>query len=61
MLTANGRPWNPEDSHDDDEYDDDNDDNSHPGGVVSQGNLTVPPTKPLVDLITGPEMSNQSS
>ena len=43
-----------DDNDDDDEDDDDNDDNSHPGGVVSQGNLTVPPTKPLVDLITGP-------
>ena len=31
-----------------------NSNDSHPGGVVSQGSLTVPPTKPLVDVITGP-------
>ena len=31
-----------------------NSNDSHPGGVVSQGSLTVPPTKPLVDLIAGP-------
>ena len=49
-----------DDDDDDDDVDDDEDgedddyDNSYPGGVVSQGSLTVPPTKPLVDLMTGP-------
>ena len=27
---------------------------TNPGGVVSHGSLTVPPTKPLVDFMTGP-------
>ena len=42
------------DEDEDVDVEDDDYDNSYPGGVVSQGSLTVPPTKPLVDLMTGP-------
>ena len=48
---------NVDDDEDYEDEDDDDYDNSHPGGVVSQGSLTVPPTKPLVDLMTGPAIA----
>ena len=34
---------------------------SYPGGVVSQGSRTVPPTKPLTDLMTGPVILNDDN